>query len=70
VHRDTAHAIKQALALATNQPFAAYDGQMLHRRADTLCIHGDTPQAIPFAQALRTALQNAGIALAASNLQR
>jgi UPF0271 protein len=70
VHSDTAQAISQALALASDQPFAAYAGETLQRRADTLCIHGDTPQAIPFAQALRAALQNAGITLAAPNLQR
>ena len=70
VHRDPAQAIGQALALATDEPFAAYTGQPLRRRADTLCIHGDTPQAMVFAQALRTTLHSAGIALAAPNLQR
>ena len=70
VHSDPARAISQALALAAGQPFAAYDGAMLRRQADTLCIHGDTPQALEFARALRAALREAGIALAGTNLQR
>lgn len=70
VHADMEQALAQALALATAQPFAAHDGTALTIHADTLCIHGDTPQAIPFARGVRTALQRAGIRLAAPNLQR
>jgi UPF0271 protein len=34
-------------------------------RADTICIHGDTPAAVEFAKAIRAALTDAGVAIAA-----
>jgi UPF0271 protein len=32
--------------------------------ADTLCLHGDTPDALTLAAALRAALEQAGVTLA------
>jgi UPF0271 protein len=40
------------------------DGTWLAVRADTLCLHGDTPDAPARATAVRQALANAGIAVA------
>lgn len=37
----------------------------LSQRVDSLCLHGDNPAAIAQAQAIRTALQNAGIRISA-----
>ncbi|MBZ5538413.1 MAG: LamB/YcsF family protein [Acidobacteriia bacterium] len=37
------------------------DGQDCSVRADTVCIHGDTPGALEFAQAVRQELEGAGI---------
>jgi UPF0271 protein len=34
-------------------------------RADTICIHGDTPGAADFARAIRAALAEAGVTVAA-----
>lgn len=42
----------------------AIDGTVLAVRADTVCLHGDTPEAVPFAVDLRRALEAAGIRLA------
>ena len=53
---DRAQALAQALAFATHQPITSYNGTPLHIRADTLCIHGDTPHAVAFARAVRDTL--------------
>jgi 5-oxoprolinase (ATP-hydrolysing) subunit A len=43
----------------------ALDGTELAVRAGTICIHGDTPGAAEHARALRVALGEAGIDVAA-----
>jgi UPF0271 protein len=40
------------------------DGTSLSLRVDTICIHGDTPDAAGLAAAVRLGLEQAGIALA------
>ena len=54
---DEAQALAQAVAFATGQPITSFAGTPLHIRADTLCIHGDTPHAIAFARAVRTIIE-------------
>ncbi|BBG30148.1 5-oxoprolinase subunit PxpA [Zymobacter palmae] len=49
--------IAQATAIAAGEPFATADGGMLRLRADSLCVHGDTPEALAALTALRCALQ-------------
>jgi 5-oxoprolinase (ATP-hydrolysing) subunit A len=61
VFDDESQALGQALALASGAPISAFDGSRLAIRADTLCIHGDTPHALEFARSLRAALASAGI---------
>jgi UPF0271 protein len=39
----------------------AVDGGTVAVKADTLCVHGDTPGAAALVRALREALQGAGI---------
>jgi UPF0271 protein len=58
-------AVAQGLALARGMPIAGRDGSALRLRVDTLCIHGDKPDAAAFAQSLRTALEDAGWRVAA-----
>jgi 5-oxoprolinase (ATP-hydrolysing) subunit A len=58
-------AAARAVALATGAPFRAVDGTVLHVVADTLCLHGDTPDAVARARAVRAALRDAGVRLAA-----
>jgi 5-oxoprolinase (ATP-hydrolysing) subunit A len=65
VFDDEALALRQAVALARGEPISAFDGSRLAIRADTLCIHGDTPHALEFARSLRTALAGAGITVQA-----
>jgi UPF0271 protein len=65
VVEDVATATARAVALARHEPVAALDGRPLRITADTLCLHGDTPGAAARARAVRVALVDAGIRLAA-----
>ncbi|MBX9756876.1 MAG: 5-oxoprolinase subunit PxpA [Pseudomonadaceae bacterium] len=56
VHDDSAQILAQALAIAQGQPFAAIDGTPLQLRADSLCVHGDHPQALALLRRLRALL--------------
>jgi UPF0271 protein len=42
----------------------AVDGTAVKVQADTVCIHGDKPTAVPFVRALRQALASASVAVA------
>jgi len=61
VHTDPAVAAAQAVSIARDGRVRAHDGSMLEIRADTICIHGDTPGAAAMAKAVREALEAAGI---------
>lgn len=54
---DLARIESQALALATGGEFLSVEGNPLSIQADTLCIHGDSPQATAYAQAVVQALR-------------
>lgn len=60
---DPALAAVQALRMAREGKVRAVSGADLAIRADTLCIHGDTPGAPEYARRLRAALEAAGIAV-------
>ena len=57
-------AAAQALSLARDGRVRAHDGTELAVRADTICIHGDTPGAAAYATAVRVALEGAGVTVA------
>ena len=61
---DTASAVRQAVRMVREGRVTAIDGTELPVRADTICIHGDTPGAAEHARALRAALSDAGIDVA------
>jgi UPF0271 protein len=63
VIHDTAHVIERSLRLATEKTVVAISGEVVHVDADTLCLHGDTPDAVALASALRSALEGAGVVL-------
>jgi 5-oxoprolinase (ATP-hydrolysing) subunit A len=52
--------VRQMLAA---QALITIDGELLPTPIDSICVHGDTPQAVALAQALRHALENDGVAL-------
>ena len=55
--------------LATEGVITAVDGTELEMRADSICTHGDSPGAVHMARALRAALTEAGVHLAAFTSQ-
>jgi len=64
VIRDPAAAAAQAVRLAANGEAVAADGTVLRLPVDTLCVHGDAPDALSIARAVRDALAKAGVRLA------
>jgi 5-oxoprolinase (ATP-hydrolysing) subunit A len=65
VYGDPALAAAQALGLAVDGTVATHDGVALSLVVDTLCVHGDSPDAVAMARAVRRALDGAGVAVAA-----
>jgi UPF0271 protein len=65
VLEDPAEAAEQALLLAREGAVIASDGSRLRIRAQTLCLHGDTPGATKIARAVRERLAQAGVEVAA-----
>ncbi|MDI9240332.1 5-oxoprolinase subunit PxpA [Lysobacter sp. LF1] len=60
-----AEAIAQVRRLALHGEVVAHGGRVVPLRADTLCLHGDRPDAAAFARAVREALLADGVAIAA-----
>jgi UPF0271 protein len=56
-----AAAADQALRIVRDGRVRTRDGAEVEVRADTICIHGDTPGAADFAAAIRRALEDAGV---------
>jgi len=62
---DPAAAAEQAVSIATRHRVRATDGTWIPLRAQTLCLHGDTPDAPALGRAVRAALEDAGVMVAA-----
>lgn len=58
---DSAEAVAQSLRMILEETVIANDGTPVRVRADSLCIHGDTPEALQLARALHQAFHKAGI---------
>lgn len=58
VHTDPAVAAAQAVAIASGTGVRASDGTLLALDVDTICVHGDTPNAAAIARAVRQALSS------------
>jgi UPF0271 protein len=63
---DPEDAALQALSIARDGCVIACDGSRIPVRADTLCIHGDSPGAAAIASRIRTVLEAAGIQVASA----
>lgn len=61
VHGDIGQIQSQAVSLARDGSVQCKDGSTVVVRADTLCIHGDTPGAAAAARAVRDALEQEGV---------
>ncbi len=62
---DSAQAVQQALSMVLSGEFPSLTGKKIKVSADTLCLHGDQPGAVAFAQAIRKAFSEKGISIAA-----
>ncbi|HEY7132612.1 MAG TPA: 5-oxoprolinase subunit PxpA [Candidatus Limnocylindrales bacterium] len=62
---DAEAAAAQAVSIARDGCVTASDGSRLDVRADTICVHGDTPGAVGIARAVRSALEASGLTLTA-----
>ncbi len=65
VYSEPSQAAAQALGLVLNASATSQEGTMLSLPVDTLCIHGDSPNAPALARAVCDALAASGIAMAA-----
>lgn len=61
--RDPKAAAERAVAMVLEQEIDALDGGKVQIEAETLCIHGDNPEAVEIARAVREALTEAGVEL-------
>jgi UPF0271 protein len=61
VIKDPEVATKNVVNMVLNQEIVSRNGKHLPRRIDTLCVHGDEPNAVALARAVRTALEEAGV---------
>lgn len=57
---DLDDAVAQTLAMLREGRVRSHDGQWVAIRAQTLCLHGDRPDAAAFARGLRAAIEAAG----------
>lgn len=62
---DAGAAAKRALQLAHGEPILDVDGRALTIAADSLCVHGDSPDALAMLRAVRERLAAAGIGVKA-----
>ncbi len=61
VLHDTALITENMVRLASEGKIVARDGSVLTVRADSICVHGDTPGAVAMAAAVRAGLEAAGV---------
>ncbi|GAA0235607.1 5-oxoprolinase subunit PxpA [Cryptosporangium japonicum] len=65
VLHDPDQVAERMVRLVTRGELVAVDGSVVTVRADSLCVHGDSPGAVGMAGAVRAALESAGISIGA-----
>ncbi|BCW08772.1 UPF0271 protein [Arthrobacter sp. NtRootA4] len=63
VLHDPAEVAEHVLRMATEQSVKAIDGSILKIRAESICVHGDSPGAVAMATAVKSVLGEAGVAV-------
>ena len=63
VIQDLEDIVARSLRMVTEEKAIAINGEEIHIRADTICLHGDTPGAVALAQSLRQGIEATGIAV-------
>ena len=61
VIHDKNEVVSRAVRMVRDRVVATIDGSMVQLRADTICVHGDTPGAADLARHVRRGLEAAGI---------
>ena len=61
VIHDTEFAVRRAVRMIKEGTVETITGKVIEIKADSLCVHGDTPKALEFIVKIREALQNEGI---------
>jgi 5-oxoprolinase (ATP-hydrolysing) subunit A len=64
VLHDAKEAAERVLAMVLEGAIITVSGNRLATGIDSICVHGDSPNAVAMAKAVRTRLEEAGIALA------
>jgi UPF0271 protein len=62
---DPAEAAPRMVAMVREGAIIAASGKRIEVPIDTICMHGDTPQAVAIARAVRAALEASGIVIEA-----
>jgi UPF0271 protein len=65
VIEDAGVVVARAVAMVRDRAVTAIDGSRVPLRADTICVHGDTPGAAELAARVRAALEAADVQVAA-----
>ena len=65
VIHDTPKVVERAIKMVRDKQVIAVDGSTISLKADTICLHGDTPGAADHARAVRRGLEAAGIEVGA-----
>jgi UPF0271 protein len=58
---DVEAAAKRVVRMVTEGTVEAVDGTVINFRPHSVCMHGDTPEAVEMAKAVRSALHAAGV---------
>jgi 5-oxoprolinase (ATP-hydrolysing) subunit A len=66
---DPGRAAERAVRMVRDRKVVARDGSSIRIQVDTICIHGDTPDAARLAAAVRMGLEQAGITVARLTLR-
>jgi UPF0271 protein len=64
VIHDPGRAAARMVEMVSEGAIIAESGKRIPTRIDTICLHGDTPEAVEIARAVRAALERQGIAVA------
>lgn len=64
VIHDPARAAERMVAMVTAGAIIAESGKHIPTRIDTICLHGDSAEAVDIARSVRAALEGAGVTLA------
>jgi UPF0271 protein len=67
VIHDPDDVVARAVRMVVDGSVIAVDGSVVKLQADTICVHGDTPGCDVLAQALRSALGNAGLVIGSAS---